>query len=488
MMLPHGTNHVLSVSISSFLIGTGLLILTSRVDKRFVAYKFYIVFHLIQPVVVGLFVSLHPYQFEAISTNTTLLLTGSAYTLYYSFLLVPTIGLVVAFMNNTFDSGRTRELAVSYYSRMAGNRLNFLLLIAAIVNISSWFTGNLPGLLGYVLRIFRAAFLFTPLLAGLYFKRSTLVRYAWLFSLGIGLVFSVITGSRGYAFWPLLMYTIGFLIQLRPKKIQLLGWGIFALSLPIGIFVIGFIQQLRSEVGRAPLREANISEVISYVPTALKNTLDRGGEVYLQDEFTGAATGLSRLVDWTLLFAPNMTPEPTPYRGYGDFHHELLGMVAFGGSDLRSSFGTIYPSFMYARGYGFNVNSESDELGRQKSFTVPFAILADSWSRLGLISSVIQILILFLFINFCESLNRRLFKRHPEILVFIFFFLCDISLRFATVYTLTRTIRQTIIFGILTVCVVWLCRQARLKFIPVVFSSSHSNIHKINPRMTKFRR
>lgn len=467
LFVEQGMAQIVSVSLSSFFIGMSVLGFSSLLDQKFIVYKFYVIFHVLQPAFLFVYALLYPIQLQQIIVNTTLH-EGRAYTLYYSFLLVPLLGLAVAF-GNSLRSASFRETAISFYSKAAGRRLDFILIVSAFAALSAWFILGVPGVLGYGLRVFRAALAFTPFLAGLYFGRSILVRYVWLVVLVLGLIFSMLTGSRGYAFWPLLMYALGFLVQLRPGRQRVLGWSLFALSLPFGIFMIGFIQQLRSEMGRKPLLETEISEVASYIPTALKNTLSRGDEIYLIDEETGGSIGFSRMVDWTLLFAPNMTPNPAEYRGYGDFHQELLSMLSFGGSDLRSSIGKFYSSFMYARNYGFNVYGEADEQGLQKSHTVPFSVIADSWSRWGLISSIIQVAVLMVFLVVAEGFVRKLFRRQPEIMVMLFFFLCDTALRFATVYTVTRTVRTVIIYGTFTGVVVFGIRLVRKKLLPHLF-------------------
>lgn len=465
--VPDGTSEIIVVSLSSFLLAWYCVRLTSFLDQRYIVYKFFVFFHLLQPLLLLIYVVLYPYQVESAVVNTTLY-SGGAYTLYYSFLIVPLLGLFVAIVNKSL-SGGARELGIEVYSRAAGHRLDFILIVSAFSVLSSWFILGIPGAPGYVLRVFRASLAFTPFLAGLYYGRSLVVRYVWFIVLGLGLFFAIITGSRGYAFWPLLMYVLGVLFQLKPKRIQLAGWCLFALSIPVGIFVIGFIQQLRSEVGRTSLRETNISEVVSFIPTALENTLSRGDEVYLADESTGSSTGFSRLVDWTLLFAPNMSPNPAEYRGYGDYHKELLSLFSFGGTNLDSKIGSFYPSFMYARMYGFNVYGGADEKGLQQSFTVPFAVVADSWSRGGLPSTVFQVLMMLWFFVVAEALNRRWFRRYPEVMVLLFFHLCDTALRFATVYTVTRSIRNAILYGALTGVVVFGIRFVRKNILSSLF-------------------
>lgn len=482
---PEGIGQLLIVSASASLLGMGLLMLTAAIDQRYLAYKFYMVFHVMQPVFLFLMAWLYPIQLEMAVVNTTLL-EGRAYTLYYSFLTVPILGLILALALRAFGR-RSGERGIDFYSGAAGRRLDFLLLISAMAVLSSWFILGVPGVLGYALRVFRAALAFTPFLAGLYFGRSALVRNVWVLVLALGIVFSLLTGSRGYAFWPLLMYVLGVLFQLKTPRIRFAGWALFLISLPLGIFLIGFIQQLRSEVGRKSIRETDIAEVASYIPKALQNTLSRGGEVYLEGEATGASTGFSRLVDWTLLFAPNMSPDPVGYRGYGDFHQELLSIFAFGGSDLRRTFGNFYPSVLYARNYGFNVYADVDERGMQASFTVPFSVMADSWSRFGLISSVSQVLFLLSFFVGVEAFIRRCFWSKPDIMVFLAFFLFDNALRFATVYTVIRSVRTVILYGTFTFCVVWGIRFIRKTFLPHILAPIENAPPAFAPRPIRYK-
>jgi hypothetical protein len=365
---------------------------------------------------------------------------------------------------------------IDFYKHIAGDRIAYLLFIGALINTSIWFEPLMPSLIGYFVRVVHATFAMTGLLAGYYWSKSRLVRFSWLGSLIIGLFFGTITGSRALALWPLLFYIIGFLSQLK-------GWRkatiivLFIALLPPAFFLIGFVQNLRDEIGRKDLSKVNILEVINYIPTAFEKSLKKRDNTQAQLEPSTGYKGLQRMVDWTLLFVPNMSPNPIEYRGYNDYMQEIGGMFAIGGSKMDSGHGSFYPSELFARNYGFRVHLNVDESGRFASHTVPFGVLADSWSRYGLVSSVLQITATLIFFIVFEYLNRWLLRRHPDIAIMGFAILAKYALQFATVYSLTSTIRRTVVFWIFGIVLCFI-----FKFFYVrLFANFISNKHRLKP-------
>ncbi len=241
--------------------------------------------------------------------------------------------------------------------------------------------------------------------------------------------------------------------------------------LPFALLLAGFVSHLRSEVGRKTLQATDISSVIEAIPGALEDSLSRAESKTQQIEETTGYTGLRRLVDWTLLFAPNMSPETAPYRTYYDYLYELRGIFAFGGADLTSASGWFYPTQYYARMYGFNVHVGVDASGRQSSYTVPFNVVADSWSRYGLPSTVIQITILLAFFAFAEWANRRLFSRFPDVMVFGLLNLVYFAVFYSNVYGLTSTIRRFLVYYTAGVIFAFALRWIRIKFLANIFPS-----------------
>lgn len=459
-----GKAQVIVVSILCSSLNLLFIKVLNRFDSWYLVYKFFVFFYVLQPFFFLLLILFYPELTEQ-ACNITSLFNGRAFTLLYSFSLVPAIALICIVCTLPFRQIKDRFNGIDFYKYTAGDQIGYLLFIGALINTSIWVEPLMPPLIGYCIRVVHATFTMTSLLAGYYWSRSYLVRLSWLGSLGIGLFFAMITGSRAHALWPLIFYVIGFLSQLKGRQ-RVIGITLFIASLLPGFFFLGFIHNLRDEIGRNDLSKVNIYEVINYVPTAFEKNLKLGDdETHVQLEASAGYKGLQRMVDWTLVFAPNMTPNPVEYRGYNDYMQEIKGMLAVGGANMSSGSGSFYPTELFARNYGFPVHLTVDGAGRFASHTVPFGILADSWSRYGLLSSILQITAALVFFVIIEYLNRRVLWRHPDIAIMGFAVLAKYALQFATVYSLTSTIRRTIVFWIFGIVVCFF-----LKFFYVRFS------------------
>lgn len=458
-----GTIKVIAVSVICCSLNILFFKVLNLVESRYIAYKFFVFFYVMQPFFFFLLAVLYPESTEHMCRLTSLY-EGGAFTLLYSFCLVPVValGLTIMVLPNRLERGNFN--AIEFYRHIGNNRLSYLLFISALINTSIWFEASMPSLIGYGIRVVHATFGLSALLAGYCWGKSRLVRYTWLLSLVLGLFFAVITGSRASAFWPLLFYMIGFLIQFRGWQ-RIITITIFVALLPTGLFFIGFIQNLRDEIGRNDLSKVNISEVIGYMPTAFKNSFERGDEAQMQLDASTGYTGLQRLVDWTLLFVPNMTPDPIEYRGYGDYMLEVKGLVSIGGANLNNTTGSFYPSLLFARNYGFNVHQTVGEDGRFASHTVPFGVVADSWSRLGLVSSVAQIIAVLLLFIILEGIGKRFLSRHPDIMIMALSVLMKYALQFATVYSLTNTVRRTMVFWGFMIMVCFFLKLIYMRFL-----------------------
>ncbi len=431
----------LLVTFGSMLLNFALMSSILARERQFLAYVFYIAFFILQPLFFFLVAVLFKDLTMHMCRGTTIF-TGGAYSLLFSFNLIPFIGYLFSCVHANSLKKNGRDWYSVYKEFVDTEDLSFMLISLAAVNAMVWYVAFLGNFVGYVLRIVRGVFSFTPCLAGYYGTRSKLSFLVWMGLLVSGILFGLVTGSRGYAFWPVLLYGLGYFLnagKLKKKMLVIAGIIVF----PTAMTLIGFIGDLRAEVGRNALSDVNISEVLSRVPEVWRNSRSKTEDGYRMERTT-LYMGLERLVDWTMVFVPNMTPRVVPYRGYHDYDDELKGIMAFGGSDLNTTFGNLYPTQLYARPYGFNVHLSVSASGRLKSFTVPFSVLADSWSRFGILSSVVQITAMIGFFNFMEKMIRKLFIRHRLILIFSIMFLSGIALRFAPVYNLTRSMRQTV--------------------------------------------
>ncbi len=138
---------------------------------------------------------------------------------------------------------------------------------------------------------------------------------------------------------------------------------------------------------------------------------------------------------------------------------------------VSGNYTTAYSSTLYANNYGFNVNHNTNNEGRFVSHTLPFGVVADSWPRSDLFSSIAQIFVLLAFFAVFEHLNRGLLWRHADMMNFEFAVLEKYALQFATIYLLTSTIRRTIVFLVFGIIVCFV-----IKFFQKIFFSIFSGL------------
>jgi hypothetical protein len=154
--------------------------------------------------------------------------------------------------------------------------------------------------------------------------------------------------------------------------------------------------------------------------------------------------GLNRMVDWTVVAAPNMSPDLVAYRGYDDLPVELASMVSVPALGILPEW--QFDSKSLATNYGFFVSQATDDSGRVYFGTsVPFNIVADSWSRGGIISLVAQVTAaLLIFLGLEKLMYHYLSARHVGVFVLGRTVLIGLAVNFLTVSILSDTIRQCI--------------------------------------------
>lgn len=466
-----GSLQVICVCLSTIWINSLIWGQINRLDKRFVVYKFYVFLVSLQPIFMLAITTIYPHETARMSVNTTLF-TGGAYTLLYSYCIVPLIALCVAGLLHFFSPNKQRINHVKHYFGFAGRKLHFFLFFGAFVNLLVWIEPAMGGKVGYFMRVLYASFSLVPLLAGYCWKNSQALRIFWAISIVLGLLLAVLTGSRAYGFFPATFYFVGFVFQL-PKGRKIYALLALLVIMPIGLFVVGFIQNLRNQIGRKALNEVNISEVIDFIPNAIEDSLARGKSNIGQHERPTGYTGLERLVNWTLLFAPNMTPSVAEYRGYGDYLQEVRGVLSIGGSDYNNASGKFYPTVLFARAYGFNVHLTVGSDGRLKSYTVPFGMIPDAWSRYGLISLIGQAILAFGIFIIAEVILRSFLKKYPEVLIMGSLVMAKYVMQLGT-YAVLITVKRMIVYLVFIVVVCFILRYIRKQFIPRLFEDSPS--------------
>ena len=326
---------------------------------------------------------------------------------------------------------------------IAGPKFELFLLLAAALKFSIWFTVLSPGNpVFYLARVLTYALSVVPFFVGfcaLKYKRATL---AWLVVIGLSLLIALKTGSRGPAFYPALYFMIGFFLGLR-NNLQRLSWGLLA-GVPAAIFIatlgvyIGLARDVvgRSDAGALFSSKSTVSEAAkdSNVAREMMNKMQEGV----------AFKVFQRLTLWPLTVVPTMTPDPVDYRGFDDFHRELLASVQLGMIVGKLNTGGIYFSNWYLKPYGFAVHADSAGL----ISNVEMPVFTDAFTRGGWIAGGGFTFLAFAVIYIFEQVLRRyLLPKRIAVLLIMLPVLATIAAIRVHMDPLVSVIRLTVLYG-----------------------------------------
>jgi len=423
------------------------------ISPSFYAYRFLVIFYLLQPIFFFLVTIIYSEDLEYYFATTSLY-NSYPISLWATFGLIPSLGLLFAVILKPFANQNSHSQSLISRLIIDSKTIKIFLVIGTIVNIAIWpATAFSDNLIWYILRVTQKTFIFIPLLAGLYFKRYRWITFLWFVSLSIGFSLSSLTGSRGYGYWPILFYCIGFILQIERKNKRLLAWCSIVVFFPIALFISGMVDIIRNEFDRTNLKEMNVvraAQIFSDFDDMLRQSVENISSITGRNE-TGFYKGLTRMVYWPDIIILNMAGETVPYRGFDDFYYEFLNMFKITGIGVRGAdVGSSQFGVIIASDYGFTVSRTS---------TVPFSILPDGWTRGGLVTATIYVFISFIFISVIEHINIKLNYNYPATKIIGFMVIAGMAFNYFTVYPLLNSIRQMILLYTFTLV---LCRTLEL--------------------------
>jgi hypothetical protein len=291
----------------------------------------------------------------------------------FGLLSVP-LGVASVYLVKRVLPNREARLNLRWITEAAGDKLQLFLILAAFVNLSVWFAVlDLGNPIFYLLRVLRSALSFGAFAAGFCAFRFKWATVAWVISLSLGLLGSLLTGGRGPGFIPIGLFFLGMLFGAPSKRGQI---RLIFVILPLAFALLvlsGFIGSLREMTGRRDLA------VVLEEGSILEGDDDLFSNAGMIEEDSFIFRGLRRIVSWPPAVVPAMTPDPIPYRGFRDipfefqdaFNVRIFDLVAAGGrrGELNSYWGEIF-----LLPYGFAVSETS---------SVEFGILSDGYTRGG---------------------------------------------------------------------------------------------------------
>lgn len=295
------------------------------------------------------------------------------------FLLIPLAALGVAFLLWIFRM--KSHLPILSILDVKHNDIAPYLVLAALIQLLYWpaSTEN-SGVLGYLVRAISYTFAFAPLIAGRYSGKLPNVQRFWIVSMAINAAIGLVVGSRLIALMPPTFYMIGLISALRGSDRARMTVLAMVAFIPV-LILSGIFGLVRQDIGRGGI-ELFGSERVSRVLDSATNILNPEKTATAREEPSIGAEGLSRLVMWSNIVVPIMSPEMIAYRGY-----DGLGEEAMLSANIANMSGASVEDLLQAglfagpaSRYGFTVNKDT---------SVEWGVLADGWSRGGLVGALL---------------------------------------------------------------------------------------------------
>lgn len=290
----------------------------------------------------------------------------------------------------------------------------------------------------YFIQIISLSFFFSPIIFGLFYdKTEKKIKIIWFGLLAATFLVHIVQGSRGVALLPIAFFVIGYFLQLENSKKRFKLIVIFTI---VAIPFFSFFSKI-SDFRKIYTRgiEVSVDNLL------LLNDFIWNDNINLALESSENST-LVRLLNHPDQSVINLTPKSLKYRGFGTLFYEISEVVSFNGSSKRRSsyFDGTYGNRVSSK-YGYRVDENS---------SVEFSLLADSYSRGGIIGIIIYysftLILLFCLEAFTASKKRK--NSFIPITLFMFILVTSINTLYAaTLWQFLKTIlfSGTFVFFIL---------------------------------------
>src|SRR5581483_4331080 len=267
---------------------------------------------------------------------------------------------------------RTRPVGPNLDTDDARSDRRLFLVLSALIHLAYW-PATLPasGIVGYVIRIGAAALVGAPFLAGRDSYRDGALARIWWATVLVNVAVGIMAGTRSRAFIPVVLFAAG-LISAMPRRKRIIAVVAATIAAVPLIQIAGALGVVRDQLGRDALgemRRDEATEVFRRLRLVLTSSNGRDSE-------ETQVQGVSRLLAWTNVVVPLLTPEQVPYRQIDGILDEATSTFKIASlSGLTAD--DFYDAQLFnapARNYGFHVSSDT---------SVEFTVAADGWSRGG---------------------------------------------------------------------------------------------------------
>ena len=280
---------------------------------------------------------------------------------------------------------------------------------------------GLGGLIGYVSLLSEQSTLLVPILIGIWYKKlSPTLRTVSLLSVSAQVGLTILTGNRFIVFLDVLLLYFGFLIASTQATRRFLMYSLL-LIIPALMSVLGLMGLVRDKIGRGTIQETFSEDRYDIYKTTFFEYLESSEtDETVNDESEKNSTGRNINFVNTVVFAN--TPKIIPYRGFDNLPDELLNIFRLtainsgfdqkkilesGDENVELGFGNGM-----AKRYGYNVTSTNG---------VEWSLLADAWSRGGVLGCYLFILFFVLLTEKLKIFISNVKLPEVKILLFIIF-------------------------------------------------------------------
>jgi hypothetical protein len=328
-------------------------------------------------------------------------------------LLIPLAALVAAFLLSIFRLDSHLPTGIPSILNVKGTDIAPYLVLAALIQFFFWpaMTEH-SGLPGYLVRVLSGTFAFVPLVAGRYSRKLSNIHRLWIVSMAINAVIGLVGDSRLVAFMPPALYMIGLISSLRGSARTRMT--VFAVVAFIPVLMLsGIVGLVRQDIGRGGIEFIG-SERVSQVLNSASRIISPERTATVVEKTSIKEAGLSRLVVWSNIVVPIMSPEMISYRGYDGLGEEALSYAQIAGVSGASLQDLLQAGLFAgpANRYGFTVN---------KNTSVEWGVLADGWSRGGLMGAFLFGFITVTILMLAEKTIRGSRILSPAATLFLFF-------------------------------------------------------------------
>jgi len=323
-------------------------------------------------------------------------------------MLVVTSGAVAgAFAWRLLRTFLRRSEPVTSSDQVAATRRPYL-IIAALAHLSYWPAGlEDSGPIGYLGRVLATALVCAPFLAGRDSQKDRRLGFLWVVTILVNAVIGIAAGTRGKALLAAVLFVAGLISALPERRRLIVGVCAVFAAVPL-IQLAGALGVVRDELGRGGLEmveSGHLSDVFHQLSRELLPGDSHDAEVLREH-------GVSRLLSWTNVVVPLMTPQVVPYRGMTRFLDEAtqtFQVASLSGSTPDD----LYDAGLWnapARQYGFTVNAYT---------SVEYTLAADGWSRGGALVALLFGFVAALILTSCEAGIARLAGRGTGLATFL---------------------------------------------------------------------